>query len=410
MKKSLGLSLVAATLLAGNAMADMKLGEGLTLTGDVRALYFSESGNVDENALGLGLNPTVTYGMDALKFEAGLGVAVPVMESVEDQAAGFGMGASPDTAGDGSDMYATLTKLNVAYDFGMGFVKVGYQQLDTPLAGSDDIRLVPNTFLAAVVGVKASETLTVVAAHVAQMAGKVDGGAEDPQTYNSMSDQALVGALGSTNDAIDDNGVNAIALVYAGKDDMKTKGQFWYYMMADSDSAATIGDVTAMYLDAGLTVGPAGLAAQYISYDDDRGNASSIGLKAEVGVAEGVAVIAAYNSFSSDNGNAPAYYSWGGYPEYAVADELWASSANWDGGTAMKLAAAYSGIENLEVAAGYVAFSDVGAGIDVIANYKINEQTTAGIVYETVTLDDAYKTTNLVDDYSVMKLKAAYAF
>ncbi len=417
MKKSIGLSLVAATLLAGNAMA-MDLGAG-KLTGDVRALYMSESGNLDESALGLGINPAYSQEVaSGLSFEVGVGVAVPVTESKEDVAAdAYYMAKSPDTAGDGSEAYSAVTKANVTYSFGDGFIKAGYQDLSTPLASSDDIRLVPNSFMAAVLGYTGIKNLTLVAAQVTQMAGLIDGAAEDAETYNSMSDQALAGVAGS-NDAVDDKGVTALAAIY-GNEEAGANGQVWYYSMPEPISG--IGAITAMYADAGMTFGMVNVAAQYGSFDvADFYSNTFTGLKAEIAATDTVTVIAATNSFSyTDNGveaalgagtYAPAWYKWGGYPEWAVADELWAVNADWDGGSASKLAVAFSGVENLSLAAGYVAFSDVGAGVDVIADYAVNDQISAGLVYETVSLEDDYKTANSMDDYTVTKIRASYAF
>jgi hypothetical protein len=397
MKKSLGLSLAAATLLAGNAMA-MDMGPG-ELTGDVRALYITESGNVDENALGLGLNPTYSQEVGGgLSFEVGVGVGVPAMESNDAVAGNFYVGNLSDD-GTESETYSVITKANVTYDMGSAFVKAGYQELDTPLAGTDDIRLTPNTHMAVVAGYTGVENLTIVAAQVMQMQG---WDSTEGFEYVAMSDAAL-------GEAVDDKGVTAVGAVYSAEGEMSPNGQLWYYSMPDAKDG-TVGAVSAMYLDVGASFGPAAVSAQYVTQDDDRGATTSIGLNAEIGVAEGVGIIAAYNTFDSDYKAAPAYYTWGGYPEYAVADELWANSANWDGGNAMKVAAAYSGIENLEVAAGYVSFSDVGSGIDVIASYQVSEQVAAGLVYETVTLEDDYKTANSVDDYSLMKVSASYTF
>jgi hypothetical protein len=400
MKKSIGLSLAAATLLAGNAMA-MDVGPG-KLTGDARALYLSADDGTDSvNGLGIGLNPTYSQDLGSgLSFEVGMGIAVPVMESDDGVGGSNAIGKLND---DGeTEMYAVLNKYNVTYGFGDGFVKVGAQNLDTPYAGSDDIRLVPNTFTAAVLGYTGVKNVTLIAAQVMSMAGAVDGSADDSEQYSSMSDQAL----GS--DA-DDQAVTAIAAVY-GNEEAGANGQLWYYMMPEPIEG--VGDVSALYLDADMTFGMVNVAAQYGSFDiADAYSNTFTGVKAEIAATEEVAVIAAMNNFSfTDNMNghpvaAPKWYGWGGYPEYAVADELWANSADWDGGSASKVAVAYSGVENLSLAAGYVSFSDVGTGIDLIAGYTVDEQTAVDFVYETVDPD-----ADGADNTSIMKLKATYSF
>jgi hypothetical protein len=405
MKKSIGLSLAAATLLAGNVMA-MDLAGG-ALTGDVRALYLSVDDGTDTfTGTGLGINPTFSMDIGSgLSFEVGAGIAVPVMESDDAVAGSMALGKVNDD-GDGSEMYALLNKYNVTYSFGEGFVKVGAQNLDTPLAGSDDIRLVPNTFTAAVLGYTGVKNVTLIAAQVMSMAGKVDGAADDSETFQSMSTQAL-----GTASTVDDQAVTALAAVY-GDEEAGANGQLWYYMMPEPIEG--IGAVSAMYLDAGMKFGMVDVAAQYGSFAvADYYSNSFTGLKAEIAATDTVTVIAAMNSFSyTENGvgaaagtQTPLWYGWGGYPEYAVADELWANSADWDGGSASKVAVAFSGIENLSLAAGYVSFSDVGTGVDIIAGYTVSEQIGVDFVYETVDPE-----ADGADNTTTMKLKATYSF
>jgi hypothetical protein len=409
MKKSIGLSLVAATLLAGNVAA-MDLAGG-TLGGDARLQYFgmTPSDTDATSSVGLGLNPVFSMEVASnLSIEVGAGVAMPVSES-DDAVAGGNAHGKVNDDGDGSEMYALLNKYNVTYSFADGFVKVGAQDLDTPYAGADDIRLVPNTFTAAVLGYTGVKNVTLIAAQVMSMAGAVDGSADDAETFNSMSTQVL--GSGAT---VDDTAVTALAAVY-GNEEAGANGQLWYYMMPEPISG--IGAVSAMYLDADMTFGIVNIAAQYGSFDvADYYSNTFTGVKAEIAATEDVAVIAAMNNFSyTENGvgaaagtQTPLWYGWGGYPEYAVADELWANNADWDGGSASKVAVAYSGVENLDLAAGYVSFSDVGTGIDIIAGYAVNEQISANLVYESVTYDD----TNPVGDdgHTVTKISASYAF
>lgn len=418
MKKSIGLSLVAATLLAGNAAA-MDLAGG-TLGGDVRAQYFGTTPTESDatSSVGLGLNPS--YSMEVasgLSFEIGAGVAVPVMES-DDLVAAGNTHAKLNVDDNESAAYAVLNKLNVTYNFGDGFVKVGAQDLETPLAGPDDIRLVRNTFTAAVLAYTGIKNTTLIGAQVVSMAGAFDGSADDSETYQSMSTQAL----GS--DGVDDVGVTALAAIY-GDEEAGMNGQFWYYSMGDAGvvvgSGATaddLGAVSAMYLDGGMAFGDVSVAAQYISFATGLWSNSSIGAKAEATFGD-IGVVAAMNTYSfSDNGfedaagagsvGAPAYYGWGGYPEFAVADEVWAGSADWDGGSSTKIGVSYAGVENLDLSVSSVNFTGYAAIVDVIAGYTVSEQLSAGLTYEMVTYDQEDDDEN--DGHTVLKVGASYAF
>ena len=179
-------------------------------------------------------------------------------------------------------------------------------------------------------------------------------------------------------------------------------------------------DISATYVDLGMAFGDFSVAAQYIGFEaSDIYSTTTTGVKLE-GTFGDFGVVVATNSYditiddattvASLGLSAPAYYAWGGYPEYAVADEKWANFADWDGGSSTKIGASYAGVENLDLSVAYVTFSDVAAVMDVVAGYTVNEQISAGLVYETVAYEDDYKTANSVDDETMMKVSASYAF
>jgi hypothetical protein len=426
MKKSIGLSLVAATLLAGNAAA-MDLAGG-TLGGDARVQYFSTTPSKTDatSSMGLGLNPDFNMEVaSGLSIEVGAGVAVPVMESDDGVAAG-NTHAKLNDDGDKSEMYALLNKYNVTYNFGSGFVKVGAQDLDTPFAGPDDIRLVRNTFTAAVVGYTGIKNVTLIGAQVLSMAGAFDSASsKDSYAYNTMSDAAL-GSLEVDTDGdgeadvafensdVDDKAVTAVAAVY-GNEEAGANGQLWYYTMPEPLDG--LGAISAMYLDAGMAFDNINVAAQYMTFTTDIWSNSATGVMVDATFGD-FGVVVATNSYSqtidkADDAaaigvNGPAWYAWGGYPEYAVADEVWANSADWDGGSSMKVGASYAGVENLDLSAAYVTFSDVASIVDVMAGYTISEQLSANLTYETVTYDE--KNSDGDDGHTILKVGAAYAF
>jgi len=407
MKKSFGVSLAAATLLAGDFFA-MDLAGG-KLTGDVRAHYYAEDdGTKNESALGAGINPVFAIeAASGFTLEIGAGIAVPVAESVKDQAAAYGHAKAPDTPGDGSQMYSTLTKANVAYDFGRGFVKAGYQEFDTPLSGSDDIRLVPNSFMAIAAGYKGVKNLALTVVQITEMAGLVDGNADDAERYNSMSDQTFVDFDNNvTNSNIDDRSLTVVSAVYENED-VGANGQLWYYTMAEP--RAGFGTVSAMYLDAGKSFGSVNISAQYITYKTDLQSNSATGVMAEAGFGD-VGVTVAMNSYSfTDDGigsmAAPAYYAWGGYPEYVSGQEVDSSGADWDGGNSYMVGVSCGGVKDLGLSATYLSYSDSVNATDIVAEYSINEQALVMFIYETKKYDD-----KITDDVNTMEAKAFYHF
>jgi hypothetical protein len=76
----------------------------------------------------------------------------------------------PTLLGDNNDAYSILGEAYVQAKFGNTTLKAGRQKLDTPLAGSDDARMLPNLFEAYTLTNTDIANTTLVAAHVTKFA------------------------------------------------------------------------------------------------------------------------------------------------------------------------------------------------------------------------------------------------
>ena len=369
---------------------------GGTIEGDTRLLYFdTKKSNSKGSALGLGLTPSFKSGelTSGLKAEIGFGVSVPVTEN--EKGIGSTAAIGRKNSNGNSELYLVPTLLNIEYTKDGKQVVIGAQDLETPLIGSDDIRLIRNTFTAVMGRYEVNDALALHGGHILSMAGAVDGLAKDPQFFHAMSDQSTIAK-------VDDKGVSTLSLVYA-KEQWST--QAWFYSMSEAskDSGAT----TALYADIGKTWEKVKASGQVIHQSNKLNKYTSIGLQLEA-VFGDIGIIAALNTFSMDDelvGGTPSYYGWGGYPEYAVADELWANVANWDGGSATKLAASYSGVEKLSFGVGVIDFSDVAMGIDFVIGYSVNDKVGVSFVAESVDFDQKG-----VDNSRILKFMTNYSF
>lgn len=72
--------------------------------------------------------------------------------------------------------YTILGESFVKYSFKDGEIKLGRMELDTPLVNSDDIRMIPNLYTAAMLTYSPLEKLNLTAGTVTQMAGWENGG------------------------------------------------------------------------------------------------------------------------------------------------------------------------------------------------------------------------------------------
>lgn len=413
--------------------AETPLSDTLSLNGDIRAVYYGEeSGGENESILGLGLNPTLTnhsFFDGNLQWKVGAGMAVPLSESSKGYGAEAGMAQSGDVAygnngADASESYATLTQLNATYDFGTARIKAGYQLMDTPMPEKDDIRLVPNSYLAAVADYTGFDDLILIAGYVARMAGAVDSSASDnPHAYHSMSDAAVGGILADAgvgdNHDVDDRGVGVAAIMYADERH-GIDAQFWRYQM--EEPYAGLGDFVAMYADAGIGINNFYLSVQHMRYKNDVWMNTASGAMAEAAWGD-ISVTAAYNSYTVNvekrsladtlglgDAPVPTWYAWGRYPEFVAGEEVDASFGDWDGGSAMMIGAGYSEVENLEVSAIYLSYTNTVEAVDVVADYAIDDAMSLTLIYEVKRYEGKYKTAEDVDDTTTAEAKFYYLF
>ncbi|MEY3002527.1 MAG: hypothetical protein RLZZ428_902, partial [Pseudomonadota bacterium] len=177
MKKYLAFSVAAATLLmAGGdvkpvapvvaAATDMG-----TVFGQLRSFYVDRtySGTTNNNRNSLNIGGYVGYttpSISGLKFTAAAYGTYGF--EIHDTDAKTAPSYTYDNSlyGLNGENYAFIGQAYLDYTNGKTNVKVGRQKLDTPMAGSDDARMLPNLFEAAVITNTDIENTTLVAAHV----------------------------------------------------------------------------------------------------------------------------------------------------------------------------------------------------------------------------------------------------
>jgi hypothetical protein len=154
--------------------------------------------------------------------------------------------------GDAFDNYAFIGQAYINYAFGNTNIKIGRQRLDTPMAGADDARMLPNLFEAAVLSNTDVENTTLIAAHVTrETTGTFSNVYGAPGALSLQSGYGLgykEGTSGSfanmgtialgyndiNGDGSIDNstaGVTALAAIYTGIEGLKL--QAWDYIAWD---------------------------------------------------------------------------------------------------------------------------------------------------------------------------------
>lgn len=420
MKKMMSLSLIAAAALSTSAFAASDLAgafkEGTT-SGYVRAMYINDTVKNGDGTSSLGLGGKLGYvtgSLNGFKVGATFFTTNAINQANIDKNDAYIF--NEDKKG-----YNILGEAYVQYDIGKTTVKVGRQQLDTPLAGSDDIRLVPNMFEAyTLINTDLADT-TLVVSHVTKMSG-LDSLSTDKKfdSFVSMSDAAgIQGITGS-------KAVTVAGAIYAGLKD--TSLQVWNYYGYDMVNATYADATYTPKLTSDLTLT---LAAQ-VSKTAEMGKLKDAwvsantsyelyGAKAAVASeSTGLTGTLAYNKVTGNDKTVTLFGYWGGYPEYAIADEFWMNSlkaGNYMAKSSVMRAAVDLGLgayglgdRTLTVAQSKFNLNEAISGendvtvTDFIYSCKPTKALAIRAVYET----RDYKSTS--DDDKRLKLSATYSF
>ncbi|WP_456322439.1 OprD family outer membrane porin [Hydrogenimonas sp.] len=297
--------------------------------------------------------------------------------------------------------FATLSQAFIDGKWGNTEIKIGRQMIDTPHADSDDIRMMPNYFMAYLLTNTDIEGLTLTLGQVDQMAGWENG----VNARKFISVEKVLGTAKST------NGIYLASAVYEGIENLSL--QAWYYDIDD------IADV--IYLEAGYELptewATFAFGAQYDTASD-RGDklagdidSSTWGVSAEAGFENGLALTAAYNS---DNGDTGAFGSLGGGPFFTSLEDQ-TIDAIGQKGDAWIVGAGYDfgqiGVEGLSAGVVYGSFKADNsynyetAETDLSLEYAIGETFNATLAYAIV--DDK---TTADSDYDQLRIILNYNF
>ena len=158
-------------------------------------------------------------------------------------------------------------------------LKIGKQELDTPLAFSERWNATPNTFNAAVAINNSINNVTLIGAYVGQDSNDNNFKSDGEVKYTVFDTVLAAGALYKT---------KAIA------------ANVWYYQLR--------GTAKALWVDATVKAGPAAITGYYATIDPDANIAAlatedtdAFAVKV-AGKVAGVSVMAAYSTVSDDNG------------------------------------------------------------------------------------------------------------
>jgi hypothetical protein len=244
MMKSIGIALCAAVFLCGSAEAVDTLEEAFSqgkASGQIRLFYITRdrSGTIgdtqtDRSAFaGGGHLKFETAPVEGLSFGAAYYSTSPLGfdDDTPDK-------VNPSLYGEDKKGYAILGEAYIKYQTGNTTLTYGRQKLNTPLAGADDARMLPNLFEAAVVSNTDLEKTTLILAHVTKFqagtfSNQYGGGALGVSSGYSLvnSESGRFMDMGQYAVGKDSDGVTVGAVIYKGIENVSL--QLWDYYAHD---------------------------------------------------------------------------------------------------------------------------------------------------------------------------------
>lgn len=378
MKKIAVMSMAAVAALSGSGIDEAFVAG--KASGQIRAAYVSQDNAVDGDTYG------TSFG-GVLKYETAdwngvkLGVGAYISQKLH-----FASGDEDKINTDLFDMdgksYAYVGEAYVDYTLGDLNLKVGRQQLDTPFADTDDIRMHPNTFEALIATYSGIEGTTLVGGFVTRWAGYDSEGTLSKEKFKK---------LGGDNS----NGVAVVGIVNESIENLAL--QAWYYNI-DEVADAIYADATYA-IPFSETMGVE-LSAQAANFNEEKasgmdGKVYGIGAAFNAGP---LTLGAAYNKASNDSGKSVSN-GFGGGPYLTSMEEM--TIDGYEDAKAYQLSAeldlADAGLEGVTLTALYGDFKSTPADMhvkefDIIASLELSEAISGDISYAMV--DDKNKNTS----------------
>lgn len=398
MKKIVILSIAAITVL--NATSIDEAFKGGKASGQLRAAYVSQDNAVDTDTYGTSIGGILKYETAAWN-DIKLGVGAYISQKLSFASGDFDTGkTNGDLFGDNTKSYVYLGEAYIDYSANDFSLRIGRQLIDTPFADTDDIRMHPNTFEAAIATYTGIEKTTLVGGYVKRFAG-----------YDSGNDISEFKRL----DGANSSGAAVVGILNESVENLAVQG--WYYSIDELSNALYADGVYTIPFSESMGLE---LTAQYANFSEKKasgldGNVYGVGAALNVGT---LTLGAAYNKASNDDGKMISN-GFGGGPYLTSMEEMTIDSLE-DAKAyqlSVELDLADAGIEGLKLSALYGDFKSTPTDVhvketDFIAAYEISEALSAEMSYAMV--DDKNKNTSedgLYDGgYDRFLVRLSYSF
>lgn len=404
MKKSLLLGFVVAGCLSASDFTEV-FTDGKS-SGEIRIGSINQNNAVGADTYGTSLGGWLKYETGAWK-DVTFGMAAYMSQKIS-FLSGEGEGVTTDFFDANGKSFVYIGEAYANYSVNDLTVRIGRQLIETPFVNGDDVRMLPNTFEAAVGTYSALENTTITAGYLYRWAGF-----DSPQGHHEHINQ--FNQFGSNHDS---NGVIMLGAVNESIENLVIQG--WLYRTDKVTNIAYIETNYRFNFDEEKSVE---FLAQYALLDE---NANSLGDKTGMdGKVDGVAINLnfghyragiAYNRGLNGEGKA-AVDGLGGGPYYTSMEEMTIDGLEDVKAYQLRGEVEMSGIgiQGVNFTAAYGVFKSSPANvkiteIDLVAVYKMSDTLSTDVSYAKI--EDRNNNFNAGDDagYSRFLARLNYTF
>lgn len=395
MKKTVAISIAAVAVLNAASSDEISVMEGVS--GEIRTAYVSQDNRIDTDTYGTSIGGILKYDSAAwnnLRFGIGAYISQKLnflTGSMSDER------SNPDLFGKETRPYAYIGEGYADYTNDGFSLRVGRQKIDIPFADTDDIRMHPNSFEAALATYRGVDETTFTGGYISRWAG-----------YDSGDDISKFKKL-----AQDSNGAVVAGVSNDSIENLELDG--WYFGV-DNLSDIFYGNITyTADLSNTDNVELTGQWAQFNAKNNSlvEGNIYGIGVDVTMGM---LTLGAEYNKASSPDGKHISS-GFGNGPYVVDTEEV--DLDDFEDVKAYQFNAQLDMEEYGTLSAGYTKFKSIPQRtevdeIDLIAMYNITEAINAEVNY--VIVND--KNNNSADDgissydggYNRLMVRLKYSF
>lgn len=350
------------------------------VSGQLRLAYIDQNNDAGTDTYATSLG-------GQLKYETGswnnlkLGVAAYVSGKLP-FASGSGDRLNSDFFDTDGKSFVYLGEAYIDYTADDITLRVGRQQIETPYMETDDVRMLPNSFEAAIATYRGFKNTTVIAGYARRWAGY-----DSPTGHNDSLNEFK--KFGENHDS---NGLYLLGATNESLENLAVQG--WIYVI---DQYSDIAYADAVYTINLSETASTELCGQYAYFDEDKDNqGNNTGIDGQVygaGINVNMGMVtlnAAYNHTSNTNGKFITN-GLGGGPYYTSMEEMtidgMSDAVAYAGGATLDLASLGAEGLSIGVMGGVFKSSLMDADVrewDMVAAYDISETVSCDVSYAQV--------------------------